>query len=70
MRGWNNQLLMYDPATNEWSWPETRGRPPSPRAAHAGDISGDNVYIYGGRHLSTRLNDLHWLNMKNMTWDG
>jgi hypothetical protein len=42
-RGWNNQLVVYNPVSNSWEWPRARGPTPAPRAAHAADISGHKV---------------------------
>ena len=42
-RGWNNQLVAYNPVSNSWEWPKVRGPAPAPRAAHAADISGHKV---------------------------
>lgn len=67
-RGWNNALVRYNVKLNRWEWPETRGTPPSPRAACAGGVLGDCVYIFGGRTIHRRMNDLHQLNLKTMTW--
>ena len=50
-RGWNNQLVIYDPSTNEYIWPKTCGNEPSPRAAHAMAIDPDQkiAYVFGGK---------------------
>ena len=49
-RGWNNQLVIYDPSKNEYTWPITHGKPPSPRAAHATTVDPElgTVYLFGG----------------------
>lgn len=67
-RGWNNQLTVYDPVTNSWSSPKTNGEPPRPRAAHAADLNGDKIYIFGGRLGVGRTNDLYFLDLRTMTW--
>lgn len=69
-RGWNNQLVVYNPVTNRWEWPRVRGPTPSPRAAHAADISGHKVFVFGGRIGNTRKNDLHCLDLDKMWWSG
>ncbi|XP_021936082.1 kelch domain-containing protein 2-like isoform X2 [Zootermopsis nevadensis] len=69
-RGWNNQLVVYNPVNNSWEWPKVQGPTPSPRAAHAADISGHKVYVFGGRIGNTRNNDLHCLDMDSMMWSG
>lgn len=64
-RGWTNQLVIYDIATNAWEWPTVAGDIPTPRAAHAcvANSHGD-VFLFGGRHGSDRLNDLHHLDLR------
>ncbi|KAK6181173.1 hypothetical protein SNE40_009091 [Patella caerulea] len=69
-RGWNNQLLVFDVIDETWSNPKCKGVTPYPRAAHATTRVGDNVYIFGGRYLLDRLNDLHCLNLSTLTWSG
>ena len=68
MRGWSNQLVAYNTSTNAWEWPDTSGPAPSPRAAHSVAIVGDIAYVFGGRHLNTRLNDLYSLNLTTMRY--
>lgn len=67
-KGWNNQLSIYDPSTNRWTTPKTGGVPPRPRAAHAADVSGDKVFIFGGRLAEVRANDMYVLDLKKMHW--
>merc|ERR1711940_424136 len=62
-RGWSNQLVCYNTSTDSWEWPGTSGPAPSPRAAHSVARVGDTAYVFGGRHLDTRLNDLYSLNL-------
>ena len=69
-RGWNNQLVVYNPENNEWEWPRIRGSPPSPRAAHAADITGSKVFIFGGRIGNNRINELHCLDLDKLRWSG
>ena len=45
-----------------------RGVAPSPRAAHSVCVVGNLAYVFGGRHMDTRLNDLHCLDMDKMEW--
>ena len=49
-RGWNNQLVIYEPSTNLYTWPKTLGKAPSPRAAHAMTLDTDHkvAYLFGG----------------------
>ena len=67
-RGWNNELVAYDIRSNRWERPETKGSKPSPRAALAGFQSQSRVYVFGGRLLEERMNDLYILDLKTMTW--
>uniref|UniRef100_A0A452IRC0 Uncharacterized protein n=1 Tax=Gopherus agassizii TaxID=38772 RepID=A0A452IRC0_9SAUR len=46
------------------------GVPPQPRAAHTCAVLGNKGYIFGGRVLQTRMNDLHWLNLDSWIWSG
>lgn len=69
-RGWNNQLVAYNIEEDCWEWPVTKGPIPSPRAAHAADITGSRVYLFGGRLKQIRNNELHCLNMETMMWSG
>ena len=47
-----------------------QGPIPSPRAAHAAVRFGKTVYMFGGRHGDTRMNDLHKLDLHTLTWSG
>ncbi|KAH9404773.1 Kelch domain-containing protein 2 [Tyrophagus putrescentiae] len=67
-RGWNNQLVCYDPASNQWQWPETTGDVPIPRAAHAAACLGSRVFVFGGRNGGKRMNDMYVLDMRTMVW--
>ncbi|XP_053402177.1 kelch domain-containing protein 2-like isoform X3 [Mercenaria mercenaria] len=69
-REWNNQLLVYDIDTNKWSNPKCQGQVPLPRAAHTAVRLKNLVYIFGGRHGNTRMNDLHSLELETLTWSG
>ncbi|XP_069117177.1 kelch domain-containing protein 2-like isoform X2 [Argopecten irradians] len=69
-RGWNNQLLLFDLETKMWNNPRCKGQIPSSRAAHAAAKIGNQVYMFGGRHIAERLNDLHRLDLDTLTWTG
>ncbi|XP_014666100.1 PREDICTED: kelch domain-containing protein 2-like [Priapulus caudatus] len=69
-RGWNNQIIIFDPETLVWSNPQYKGEPPSPRAAHAATKIGDKVWMFGGRHGLVRTAELHCLDLKKKTWSG
>lgn len=66
--GWNNQLLEFDPSSSHWSLVHSSGSIPSPRAAHGTAKLGRQVYVFGGRHDATRLNDLYVLDMSEFFW--
>jgi len=74
-RGWNNQLVGFDPETCSWSWPKVKGSGgldsmPCPRAAHATAVNPEGGYVLmmGGRHGNQRLNDLYILDMATFEW--
>ncbi|KAK8778674.1 hypothetical protein V5799_019986 [Amblyomma americanum] len=69
-RGWTNQLVKFDTHTNTWNWPLYKGRAPVARAAHAAAQIGSQVFIFGGRHQQSRLNDIHRLDLDSMQWSG
>ncbi|XP_001098337.2 kelch domain-containing protein 1 isoform X2 [Macaca nemestrina] len=69
--GWHNDVHIFDTKTQTWFQPEIKGGvPPQPRAAHTCAVLGNKGYIFGGRVLQTRMNDLHYLNLDNWTWSG
>lgn len=70
MFGWNNQLLIFDPSTATWANPQCQGPVPSARAAHTASVIGNCAYIFGGRHMDNRLNDIHCLHLDSLTWSG
>uniref|UniRef100_UPI00398F2B85 kelch domain-containing protein 1 isoform X2 n=2 Tax=Pristiophorus japonicus TaxID=55135 RepID=UPI00398F2B85 len=68
--GWNYDIHVFDPSMNIWYQPATKGVPPRPRAAHACATLGNKGYLFGGRILETRINDLHCLDLDTWTWSG
>ena len=66
--GWHSALTAYSPRTGAWSWPQTRGTSPSPRAGAAAAVLGDSVYIFGGRGRRGRMDDLHSLHLPSLSW--
>ncbi|XP_074921840.1 kelch domain-containing protein 1 isoform X3 [Chelonoidis abingdonii] len=69
--GWHNDVHAFDTNTQTWFQPTIRGGvPPQPRAAHTCAVLGNKGYIFGGRVLQTRMNDLHCLNLDTWIWSG
>ena len=68
-RGWSSQLVCYNTRTNAWEWPQCSGPPPSPRAAHSVAALNHTAYVFGGRHMDNRVNDLYSLDMLTMKWN-
>ncbi|XP_074852267.1 kelch domain-containing protein 1 isoform X5 [Carettochelys insculpta] len=69
--GWHNDVHAFDTNTQTWFQPAIRGGvPPQPRAAHTCAVLGNKGYVFGGRVLQTRMNDLHCLNLDTWIWSG
>nr|XP_027201931.1 kelch domain-containing protein 2-like [Dermatophagoides pteronyssinus] len=70
IRGWNNQLVYYDPDLNQWKWPKQSGQIPTARAACAASKIDHQhyVYLFGGRMNRERMNDMYRLDMRTMCW--
>ncbi|XP_043088341.1 kelch domain-containing protein 1 isoform X2 [Puntigrus tetrazona] len=66
--GWNNEVHEFDPKRSSWTEPQTFGRAPAPRAAHASATIGSKGYVCGGRIKETRTNDLFCLDLNSWTW--
>ena len=65
----NNQLLCYDPSSEEWRNPKPFGTVPQPRARHATTLVGDKVWMYGGFSFDLNIYDeLYQLDMVSLTW--
>ncbi|MCI4382881.1 hypothetical protein PGIGA_G00019910 [Pangasianodon gigas] len=67
-RGWNNHIHILNVETSAWSQPITKGNAPTPRAAHACATMGNRGYVFGGRYMDHRLNDLYYINMDTWEW--
>ena len=65
---WTNCLLRYNVRTNQISFLTTRGVTPEPRAGAGVCRAGGRVFVFGGKTQYGRLNDLHSLDLKTMTW--
>ncbi|XP_077123435.1 kelch domain-containing protein 1 isoform X4 [Ranitomeya variabilis] len=68
--GWNNDINVFDTEEQAWTQPMVKSTPPPARAAHSCALLGNNGYVFGGRVLQTRMNDLHVLNLDTWTWSG
>ena len=68
MRGCNNELLCFNPSTNEWTKPKCFGSVPSPRGGHATTRVQDKVFLFGGINRGGDLDDLFELDMSSLTW--
>ena len=66
----NNQLLFFNPYSEEWKNPNTFGTVPSPRESSAATITGNKVFVYGGKSpfISRLFDDLYQLDMISLTW--
>ena len=67
--GWNNQLLSFDPSSQEWANPKCSRAIPSPCNKCAVTIVSHNVWFYGGLGASSTVCDgLYKLNMPSLIW--
>ncbi|XP_075048745.1 kelch domain-containing protein 1 isoform X2 [Mixophyes fleayi] len=68
--GWNNDIHVFDTGKQAWIQPVVKNTPPQARAAHSCALLGNTGYLFGGRVLQTRMNDLHFVNLDTWTWSG
>ena len=68
IRGYNNQLLSYDPFCQMWINVACSGDVPVPRAEASSAIVNDRAYLLGGQTHLFIDNDLYELNMHSITW--
>ena len=66
IHGKNNQLLCYDPWSQDWRNLKPSGTVPEPHSEHTSTIIGDKVSMYGG--FSTKPNRIYQLSMVSLTW--
>ena len=66
--GFNNQLLHFNPVSNEWKNLKCYGTVPSPRSCHATTVLEDITWVYGGQNVDIDFNDLYELGMCSLTW--
>ena len=65
---YNNQLLQFDFVTKEWTNMKCLGEVPSPRKNHVTTITGNIVWLYGGKRQNNYFDDLYQLDMYALTW--
>ena len=63
----NNQLLCFDPTSQEWRNPKCSGSVPQPVAGHAATIIADNVWQFGG-YTGVCVDSLYKLHMPSFFW--
>lgn len=62
-------LYVLDTENFHWSRPHTKGNPPQGRSGHSAVLVNDKIVIFGGGgHGGTPLNDVHYLDLKTLTW--
>ena len=64
----NNQLLSFNPSSQEWTNPKSYGAIPSPRDNYAAAIVSHNVWFYGGARVTAIFDELYELNMLDLIW--
>eukprot|EP01134_Creolimax_fragrantissima_P004842 CFRG4842T1 len=70
-QSWSDELWEYDITRNTWTLVKTKGPTPSPRAAHTMTLVNDGMaYLIGGRSKEGRTNEVHRINLYDMTWSG
>nr|KAG5708616.1 hypothetical protein BaRGS_033037 [Batillaria attramentaria] len=68
--GWFNDLYIFDTVSRQWSQPmQMNLSMPTPRAAHGMCAIGSSIYIFGGRDIEDRQNDLHCFDTVTRKWD-
>ena len=65
-----NQLFCYNSLNNSWEWPLQWGDIPSPRYELLTMISGDKVFLFGGKRATLECySDLHILDLTSVKWE-
>ena len=66
----NNQLLCFDPLSQDWTNPKSFGSIPPPAAGHAAARIGDRVWLYEGvsHSVGVYCDNLYQLDMSSLTW--
>lgn len=72
--GWTNTVYRLDLvalASEQrvcWELVADTGDVPRPRAAHMSFVIGDDMFVFGGRTLEARMNDLHRFDLLTHVW--
>jgi len=66
--GYENSVMVFNFATQQWQQLMAQGEAPSARSAHTAVVVGDSMYIFGGWNGVHCMNDLHELNFETNTW--
>ena len=68
-RGWHNQLLHFDPVSNEWTNLQCFGAVPAPQSAHATTVLGAKVWLKSHSVFCFGQADpIYQLDMCSLTW--
>lgn len=66
--GYDQNIYIYDIATNTWSKITSSGTWPAGRRAHSAVVYGDKMYVFGGRQGDTLYEDLWAFDFATQTW--
>ena len=65
----NNQLLCFNPLSQDWTNPQCFGSIPPPASGHAAARTGDSIWLFGGSDDELNIyHDLYQLDMSSLTW--
>jgi len=67
-RSYLNDLHTLDVERLVWEHPQTKGKPPAPRANHSSAVYNRDLIIFGGWDGTSRLHDMHVLDAMTLTW--
>jgi len=66
--GYENSVMIFDFATQQWRQLVAQGEAPSARSAHTAVVVGKSMFVFGGWNGVSCMNDLHELNFETETW--
>lgn len=62
-------IHFYNPATNQWTFEQTKGRNPGKRLFHSSFYESPHFFIYGGVSQDQKiLHDMFCLNCETFVW--